>query len=86
MITRSPISACVIEALGPIAQSRPIFTFAPIAAPAPITVPEPISARGPMTAPGSTVAPLSSRALGWIKAPGATPSASNSDDGRNASG
>ena len=58
MITRSPISAWVIEALrADRAQSRPIRTSGPIAAPAPTIVPEPISARGPMTAPGSTVTP-----------------------------
>ena len=59
MMTLSPISACMIEAFGPIAQSRPICTSGPITALAPITVPEPMPARGPITAPGSMMTPSS---------------------------
>src|SRR5436190_8484253 len=85
-VTRSPIKLFVIETLAPMAQWRPMRTLGPIAAPALIIVPVPISARGPMTAPGSTVTPFSKRALGWTKAPTATPPASNREDGRKASG
>jgi hypothetical protein len=84
--TRSPIKLLVMEALAPIAQSRPMRTPGPITAPALMTVPVPISARGPMTTPGSTVTPLSRRAVGCTIAPVAMPLASNKDDGRTASG
>ena len=70
MITWSPMSACTIEAPGPIEHSRPICTSGPITALAQITLPAPIAARGPITAPGSTVTPLSMRAEGgrWRRA------------------
>src|SRR5512133_2478316 len=84
--TRSPMRLLATEALAPMLQWRPMRTLGPITAPALITVPVPISARGPITAPGSTVTPFSMRALGWTKAPTATPLASNNDDGRKASG
>ena len=81
-MTRSPISALMMAAPAPMAQSRPMRTSGPITAPAAITVRAPISARGPITAPGSIVTPFSSRAAECTCAPLATPVASNNEDGR----
>ncbi len=64
MITRSPTSAFISEAPGPIEQLRPMRTPGPITALAPTTVSVPISAPGPTTTPGSSTTPLSSRADG----------------------
>ena len=61
-------------------------TPGPMTALAQITVSMPISAPGPTTTPGSSTTPLSSRADACTVAPGATPSAAYSEDGRNACG
>ena len=85
-MTRSPMSACIREAPAPIEQLRPMRTPGPITALAAMTEPAPISAPGPITAPGSTVTPFSSRAVACSVAPGDTPSAPNSEEGRWAEG